>query len=59
MYIIPDKRIKKFTNAAMNVCRNTEQLQVSFRIELNQRKCVPMVMYGSSADLFVINKKID
>ena len=27
--IIPDKRIKKFTNAAVSMCRNTEQLPFS------------------------------
>ena len=39
----------KFTNAAMNVCRHTEQLPVSVRKELIQRKCMPMLMYGLSA----------
>ena len=33
----------------MNVCRNTEQLPVFVRIELIQRKYVPMLMYGLSA----------
>ena len=37
---------------ALNVCRNTEQLQVAVRIELIQRKRVPMLMYGLSAGFF-------
>ena len=42
--IIPDKRIGKFIIASMSVCRNTEHLPLSVRIELIQRKCVPILM---------------
>ena len=31
--LIPGKRIKKFINVAMRVCRNTEQLSVVVRIK--------------------------
>ena len=53
--VISDKCITKFTNAAMNVYRNTEHLPVSVRIELIQRKCVPMLMDGISAG-FICNQ---
>ena len=46
---IPNKCIKKFTNAAMSICRNTEQHPVSVRIKLIQCKCEPMLMYDLSA----------
>ena len=39
----------------MNVCRNTEQLPVSVRIDLMQRKCVPVLMHGLSAG-FICNQ---
>ena len=43
--IIPEKRIRKFINASMSVCRNTEHLPLSVRIKLIQRKYVPILMY--------------
>ena len=45
LYIIPDTRINKTTNAAMNGCRNTEQLPVSVRIELIQRNAINVCQF--------------
>ena len=53
--IIPDKRIKKFINASMSVCRNTEHLPLSARNEQIQRKCVPILMYALGSGMMTKN----
>ena len=53
--IIADKRIRKFINASMIVCRNTEHLPLSVRIELIQRKCVPILMYALDSGMMTKN----
>ena len=44
--VIPDERIGKFVSSSMNLCRNTGNMPISVRIELLNRKCVPILMYS-------------
>ena len=44
--VISDERIEKFISSSMSVCRNTVNMSISVRLELLNRKCVPILMYG-------------
>ena len=53
--IIPYKRIRKFINASVSVCRNIENLPLYVRIELIQRKCVAILMYALNSGMMTKN----
>ena len=42
--VIPDERIGKFVSSSMSVCRNTVNMPISVRLELLNKKCVPILM---------------
>ena len=41
----------------MSVCRNTVNMPISVRLELLNRKCVPILMYGLCAGACSQDKK--
>ena len=46
---ISDERIGKFASSSMSFCRNTVNMPISVRLELLNRKCVPILMYSLCA----------
>ena len=55
--VIPDERIGKFVSSSMSVYRNTVNMLIFVRIELLNRKCVPILMYGLCAGVRTQDKK--
>ena len=55
--VIPDERIGKFVSSSMSVCRNTVNMPISVRLELLNKKCVPILMYGLCAGVCTQDKK--
>ncbi len=57
MCVLPDDRICKFINFSISICRNTVHMPISVTIELINKKCVPILMYGLCGSL-CLNDKI-
>ena len=55
--VIPNERIGKFVSSSMSVCRNTVNMSISARLELLNRKFVPILLYGLCAGVCTQDKK--
>ena len=49
--------LQKFVSSSMSVCRNTSNMPISARIELLNRKCVPILVYDLCAGVCTQDKK--